>query len=278
MRSPFIAVSLLLSLVGCRGKAPSEPVNLDFSGTYQTASAHLQEASLKPDEAITALESLRKKETDNAMTAYLLADAYAKKQDWDRVLTELKRGNSIPACVQYVDEGIALEWVYPGYARARDLARACASAAPGLGVERGAILLNEARAMAKHIAESEPRSSLGVLVGIALTAIVDKGLEDLYGRAGRMADAQQAAGRRRVFKEWGTGIKNEIKASMAGLGEELPNMVGRSGMTQEEFTAILRVNHAKDASQKRAVEALNKEIVQRERAIADRALMSWPKD
>jgi hypothetical protein len=264
--------------LGCRGKAiPVGPVNVEYAGIYGAVSRqHLVGSQPAPDKAIAALESLRKKEGDNAMTAYLLAAAFAKKQDWSRVATEIKTGNRAPACVYYVDDGLSVYWNIAGFAVLRTLVRECAAVAPSLGEETGIGLLQDARLMAKRVASVEPPMVVGLLVGIALTAIVDKGIEDTYVKAGRVAEARQASQRRLAFREWSTGVKEKIKATVKT--EEMIDIMNRAGILQEEAEALEKDPHPRTEALRKKIEVANRDILAAERAHIKKAIETWPAD
>jgi hypothetical protein len=262
--------------VGC-SKSAAGPVNAEYARIYETVcNQYLKGEQPQPDAAITALEDLRKKEGSNAMTSYLLATAYAAKQDWDRVSKELHAGNEVTRCAQYVNEGLAAYWTFPAYARLRDLARSCAAAAPGMGPEKGTALLKEVRVMAKRVAAGEPPTVIGVLVGMALNAIADRGLEETYAKAGRTAEAEQARRRSAAFKDWGTAMRKEFEANARTT--DFAAMMSRTGMSRKEAAQLEQDPNPKTEALKRKVQVMNRELAAAEKPMIDKALKTWPAD
>src|SRR5437588_10922264 len=102
MKNIALAVIVIPLAFGCGRLSGTNPVNPDFARTYETvANQHLADQNPQPDEAIKALEELRKKEPGNAMTSYLLALAYAKKNDWSSASHEIEAGNKAQSCIHY---------------------------------------------------------------------------------------------------------------------------------------------------------------------------------
>jgi hypothetical protein len=117
----------------------------------------------------------------------------------------------------------------------RQLGRDCAAAAPGLGVERGAALLQGVRGMAKRVASAQPRASLWVLTGISLLTIADRGLVQLYPAGAQTAAARKAAQLQAADQAWEKQARAILEAERAQLDLANPDrFISRYGITNGE--------------------------------------------
>lgn len=267
---PVIALAGLLAVPGC-GQKPIAAVNPEAAKTYATVSfQYLNATSADPDAAIRAIQEQQKKIPGNAMDSYLLALAYEMKHDWESAANALKEGNRASSCVHYVEGGPMS--VVPGYARLRQFVRDCAAAAPGLGVEKGAALLQDARRMAKKVAGAEPRGLIPVLVGAALRAIADRALVSLYEKAGRAEDTKKAQALQAADKQWSDRIRAEFKETMDKT--DLETLI-RKHFTEAEWAAT-KQGTVVTPETKAKFDAMQKEMDTFERPLAEKALKDMP--
>lgn len=276
-RKRAISFGLLLA-AGCHSETVaadrSQAVNPAFATAYYAACADLAERRLNPDRAIKTLSPLRKQDPGNAMTPFVLAAAYARKQDWTSVMRELRAGNRAPQCIQYLKSTGPFEFDALYMSRVRQLARDGAAAAPGLGVARGSALLQSLRKMAKRVAASEPRGLAALATGAAIRSIVDKPLVALYEQAGRTAEAAHARKVRETDSQWMKSAHQDIDPSFQQTADRGALCV-RYGVTREEIDIF-------DSGQKLAPEtqrkfaAMTAFIDTTERPLAEKWLRSMP--
>jgi hypothetical protein len=240
MRTVLTAVILcLLPTAGChRGGVAaadrSRAVNPAFAAVYVEACRDLTERSLNSDQAIRRLKPLRKQDPGNGMTPFLLAAAYARKQDWVSVTRELRAGNLAPRCILYLKSTGPFELYAVYCSRLRQLARDGAAAAPGLGVARGAVLLQSLRKMAKKVAAAEPQGLIPLVTGAAIRNIVDKPLVALYEKAGRTAEAARARRLREADSQWMQKARTDYEPSFRQTAD-LGALCVRYGVTRDEI-------------------------------------------
>jgi hypothetical protein len=272
MRNPaFSACGVgLVLLAGCSRNAPPPAVNSEMARSYETASKALTPNQQNTDEAVKTLAGARSKDPDNAMTAYLFAAALAKRKDWEGVSREIKAGNQAPHSVYYVDDSPFR--VMRGLSTIRDLTRAVAAAAPALGVDKGADLLREVRAMGKKIAGTEPAGVVPVTGGGVVRQVADKALVSLYEKAGRASDADLARRLLSADKAWLDQVLAGAKAIEAKTD---PSTLIRKHFTQEEWREY--DNSRKVTPPVKAkLDAIKAEIDAIERPFAQKHLKSMP--
>jgi hypothetical protein len=280
MRKVVIAVIFgLLPAAGChRGGVAaadrSRAVNPAFATAYVQACRNLTELNLNPDQAIRTLNPLRKQDTGNAMTPFLLAAAYARKQDWANVTRELGAGNKAPLCVQYLKSTGPFELNAAYFLTLNQLARDAAAAAPGLGVARGAALLQSLRKMAKKVAASEPQGLIPVVSGTKIRIIVDKPLVALYEKAGRTAEAQHARTVQEADKQWKQQAQSDFDPAFRQTAD-LGALSVRYGVTRDEIQAFDSGQNLSPETQRKFA-AMTEFIAATEKPLAEKWLKTMP--
>jgi hypothetical protein len=281
MRKVVIAVIFgMLPAAGChRGGLSaadrSRAVNPVFAAAYvEVCTRDLTERRLNPDHAIKTLSPLRKQDPGNAMTSFLLAAAYARKQNWASVARELQAGNKAPSCVQYLKSTGPFELTAACFPRLRQLARDGAAAAPGLGVARGAALLQSLRKMAKKVAASEPQGLVPMVSGAAIRAIVDKPLVALYEKAGRTAEAAHARRVQEADSQWSQKARSEFEPAFRQTGD-LGALSVRYGVTRDEIQAFDSGQNLSPEAQRKFA-AMTEFVDATEKPLAEKWLKTMP--
>jgi hypothetical protein len=276
MRFLIIAVAVLGLAAGAwyfliaRRDPAQRAINPELFNAYQATAM-----TAGPDDAIRALQGLQKRDSRNALNHYLLAAALARKRNWTEVARELEAGNKAPECLIYRVNGTPFAPL-PNMATLRQLARDCIAAAPGLGVDRGAALLQDVRGMSKRVATAEPRSSLHVLVAMATAAMADSALVRLYASQAASTPAKRARQLQAADQAWAKRAQATAQAELARSDYANPaRLQARYGVTNEEMRALSAGGKPAAATQAK-VDAMGRDFAAADRALADRMLQGMP--
>ncbi len=254
---------------------PTPPVNNSaLAQGYRKAGDLLKTGGDNPDKAIESLKKLAEQDAGNALNAYYLAAAYANRGDWTDAARELKAGNDAPYCVAYQREGTVLD-IAPNLAALRGLTRACATAPSTSGGERNEALLLDARKMGTRIAQADPKMVINVLVGVAIHAVADRNLAQIYTTQGKTKDAETAQQRIDAETTWARSAEFKQDAGMIQNKSEDDALLAKYHVTSEQFTAAM-LEKPQSAEIKKKMQALNVELLAREKTRTEKLLKAMP--
>jgi hypothetical protein len=267
----LITLAACLLLCGCSG-APEDGVNAERAEAYKKA---YEPILAKPDQSITALASLKKQDAENALPSYLLAAAYARKEDWADCLKHLKEGNAAPRCVYYVtEEGLLRR--FDGYTTLRRLAIDCAGAAARLGLEKAPELLREVDRMGKRVANGLPKDPATVMAGISIRGISQGALVDLYDSTQRGADSDRARASRAHLRQWSERTARSFAEAVDPKGKLYPEtLLRKHKLTPQEVRDYMNGSKRPAETKKKLME-MTREVEELQRPLVEKALKEMP--
>ncbi len=225
--SRLLLIALFLVPTGCDRRSASE------ASLYPDYQEGVRQFHDRSPQAVANLQDLHRKDSENGMSAYLLAAAYSQSSDWKQAATLLQTGNRAPTH-RVPQQSSNSPHLFAPLGPLRTLTAKACTEAPRLGRERGGELLREVRVMGLRVAACKPHSTFSVLTGAVILERADKALVSLYGAAGQSVERDRAKKVLARDQQWTGTVRVTCRAAAAGLD---PESAIRRSFTEAEWRA-----------------------------------------